>query len=72
MKSLERRFKKAATEKNNLFLSSYVHFTKAIRGQKFNRKKIIHFWFNKLVEKDDYDKKDRRDVLKFLEELSNS
>ena len=63
MKSLEKRFKKA--EKENPFLSSYMCFTKAIHKQCFS-KKIIDFWFLRLVDKEDYDKKSKKEILRFL------
>jgi hypothetical protein len=67
MKSLERRFNKITKE--NPYWSSYICFAEAISGQKFSRQ-TIHRWFNKLVEKDDYDKKDKRALLKQLIELT--
>lgn len=69
MKSIERRFNKIA--KRNPFWSSYICFAEAIKGQKFSRQ-AIHRWFYKLVNQDDYDKSDTRDILAQLEELSNS
>ena len=71
MKSLERRFKEMEVSRNHAHLSSYMHFAKAVRGQKFSCK-VILFWFNKLVEKDDYDKRDKKAILDFLGGLSNS
>lgn len=68
MKSIQRRFNKASKEYP--CLSSYMCFTEAIKGQKFS-KKIISFWFNKLVEKDDCSKKDKKELLKHLYLISN-
>ncbi|MFC1609004.1 hypothetical protein ACFL2R_02775 [Patescibacteria group bacterium] len=59
MRSLKRRFEKV--KKNNPFLSDYNCFTKAITGQGFSDK-IIYFWFNKLVDKNDYFMKDKREL----------
>ena len=68
MKSLERRFNNIT--KKNPYWSSYVCFTEAVKGQNF-RKQCIHRWFIKLVDKNDYDKKDKKSILAQLEELSN-
>ncbi len=50
--------------------SSYVCFAKAVEKQKF-AKRIINKWFSKLVQKDDYLKSEKKELLKNLEELSN-
>lgn len=68
MKSIEKRFNKASKEYQ--YLSSYMCFTEAIKGQKFS-KKMINIWFNKLVEKDDYSKKDKKELLRHLYLISN-
>lgn len=68
MKSLERRFNNI-TEKNPSW-SSYTCFVNAIKEQGFSEQ-IIHRWFNKLVDKDDYAKKEKRAVVDFLVGLSN-
>lgn len=69
MRSIERRFNNI-TERNP-FWSSYICFAEAIKGQKFS-KQMIHRWFSKLVAKDDYDNKDKKDILAHLAELSNT
>lgn len=68
MKSLQRRFN--ITIEKNPNLSSYSCFARAIKEQGFN-KQTIHRWFQKLVDKDDYTKKEKRAVLAHLENLSN-
>ena len=68
MKSLERRFNNISTK--NPYLSSYLCFVVAVRDQNFS-KKIIAFWFNKLVEKDDYSKQDKKELIGQLNLLSN-
>ena len=68
MKSLERRFNNI-TEKNPNW-SSYTCFAEAVKGRGFS-KQAISRWFNKLVEKDDYAKNEKRAVLGFLIDLSN-
>ena len=68
MKSIERRFNNITEKKP--FWSSYTCFAEAIKGQKFSEQ-IIHRWFNKLVDKDDYAKSEKKTVLEFLVSLSN-
>lgn len=68
MKSLERRFNKISDKKP--FWSSYIHFAEAVKEQNFSRP-IIHRWFNKLVDKDDYVKNEKRAILEHLENISN-
>lgn len=68
MKSLERNFIK--TVKRNPLWSSYVCFAVAVTKRKFKRSAISR-WFYRLVEKDDYNKKDRKGLLIHLHDLSN-
>ena len=68
MKSLEIKFRKIAEK--NPDLSSYVCFARTVTGQKYNSQ-TIHRWFQKLVEKDDYAKNEKRALLAHLENLSN-
>jgi len=68
MKSLERRFNNIA--QLNPYWSSYICFTEAVKEQNFSRK-IIMKHFNKLVEKDDYDKADKKYLIKQLFDLSS-
>ena len=63
MKSLQRRFINIS-ERNPLW-SSYACFCEAIKGQKFSQK-ILSYWFGKLVEKDDYDRSDKKDIISHL------
>lgn len=67
MKSVERRFKKIL--KKNPCWSSYVCFAETCNSQDF-QKKTIYFWFNKLVDKNDYDKKEKKLILSHLRSLS--
>lgn len=69
MKSIERRFRNIMDKNRNW--SSYICFAEAIKGQKIS-KDIISRWFSKLVEKDDYSKSDKKQLLKHLEVLSNT
>ena len=67
MKSLERRFKGVSAR--HPFWSTYVCFAETIQGQNFNRKSI-QYWFNKLVEKDDYSQVDKKRLIANLESLN--
>jgi len=67
MRSIERRFKEI--EAKNPYYSTYTCFALAIAGQKFT-KETIRRHFNRLVDKDDYDKKDKKEVLEHLFKLS--
>ena len=60
MKSLEARFKRE--EKKNPLWSSYIQFAEAIRDQKFTERTVTH-WFNELVDKEDYRKADKQEIL---------
>jgi hypothetical protein len=66
MRSIERRFNNL--EKRNPKYSSYLCFAETVNGHKFS-KQMVHRWFQKLVEKDDYDGKDKKAILRHLESL---
>ncbi len=66
MKSLEKRFIK--TNAKNVYLSSIVCFAVAITQQHFS-KDTIHRWFQKLVDKDDYSRSDKRQILEQLDQI---
>lgn len=68
MKSIERRFKDVAERNPNY--SSYLCFAEAIKKQGFS-KQTIQRWFNKLVDKDDYAKNEKRETVDFLVNLSS-
>ena len=68
MRSLQARFNQISTK--NPFWSSHTCLAEAITSQRFSRS-IIHRWFQKLVDKDDYAKKDKRAILEHLENLTN-
>lgn len=63
MKSLERKFNNII--KKNPYWSSYVCFSAAIKNQNFSEQ-TIRRWFNKLVDKDDYEKKDKGTILRSM------
>lgn len=67
MKSIERIFNKV--RKENPYLSDYLCFAEAVEGRNFSRQTIARY-FNKLVDKDDYDSKDKKELLQQLFELS--
>lgn len=68
MKSLERRY--CNIVQKNPGWSSYICFAEAVTNQNFNRK-AIKYWFNKLVEKADYDRSDKKAIFIHLEYLNN-
>lgn len=68
MKSLERRFNNIAEK--NPYWSSHTCFAETVIYQRFSRS-IIHRWFQKLVDKDDYARKEKRAVLEHLENITN-
>jgi len=68
MNSIERRFKKIV--RRHYGLSTYMCFAEAIAGQYFQRRTIL-FWFNKLVDKRDYIKGDKKQIVDFLDHISN-
>lgn len=67
MKSLKRQFD--SVRKSSPGYSSLLCFSCAVSGRNFGRQ-TIRRWFNVLVEKDDYCKKDKRSVIRHIEELS--
>lgn len=69
MRSLQARFNQVS-EKHPLW-SSYICFAEAIAYQRFSRS-IIHRWFQKLVDKNDYARGEKRVILAHLENLSVS
>lgn len=69
MRSLERRFNDL--EKKRTAISSLLNFAGAITERNFSDG-IIRRWFNQLVDREDYDKKDKRIILEFLFLLSST
>ncbi len=67
MKSIARRFKKISEK--NPYWSDNTCFAVAITGQNFSRQTIAK-WFNKLVDKNDYGKNDKKAITAFLERLT--
>ena len=69
MKSLQRRFNNIS--KQNPYWGSWTCFAGAVRDQEFS-KRTISKHFNALVEKDDYDKRDKKELIKNLLSLSQN
>ncbi len=69
MRSIERRFK-LEQEKSTLS-SDFICFSAAVHKQGFSKDRITR-WFKKLVNEKDYDKKERKEILEWLEKHSNS
>ena len=67
MKSLERRFRARAI--NDHDHSSLNHFYGAVIGQGFSRK-VIEYWFNRLVDKEDYAKSSKKELLADLKRVT--
>ena len=69
MRSIQRRFNKIS--KQNPVWSSSICFGEAIKKQNFS-KQAIHRWFQKLVEKNDYAREEKRTILRHLEEYTKT
>jgi len=67
MRSLERVFNKIKQE--NPLWSDYICFAETVRGRKFSRQTIVRY-FNRLVDADDYQNKDKKSLLQQLLKLS--
>jgi len=67
MKSVKRVFNRIRSE--NPYWSDYICFAEAVRGRKFSRKTIIRN-FNSLVDKEDYARNEKKEIIDFLMELS--
>ncbi len=63
MKSIKRRF--VHTSMKHPDWSSLISFSEAVRATNFSRR-AIEFWFNRLVEKDDYSRGDKKLVLRHI------
>jgi hypothetical protein len=67
MRSIKRIFSKIRSE--NPYWSDYICFAETVRGRKFSRKTIIRN-FNSLVDKEDYARSEKKEIIDFLAELS--
>lgn len=68
MRNIQARFKKLK-DRNNIF-SDYINFALAIKYQKFSKTAIAKN-FNKLVDKNDYAKSDKKAIIEHLIYLTN-
>jgi hypothetical protein len=69
MRSLRRIFNKIRSE--NPYWSDYICFAEAVRGRRFSRKTIIRN-FNSLVDKEEYARSEKKEIIDFLVEFSKS
>ncbi len=69
MRSIERRFNNIS--KKNPYWSSYLCFAETIKNRDFSLRTIKKH-FNQLVEKDDYSKKEKKEIINYLYQLSIS
>ena len=67
MRSIQRRF--SILQQKRPQISSLLNFGAAIQGQAFSSD-TIQRWFNRLVEKEDYERCDKRTILRHLLFLS--
>lgn len=68
MKSLRHHFEKIY--RRHPEYSTYTSFAMAVTGHNYTSKTIKH-WFNRLVDLGDYEKRDKRDIIRHLEHLTN-
>ena len=68
MRSIKRRFE--IFKEKNVSVGDFICFRKAVGGQGFTGD-IINYWFLKLVNIDDYDEDDRKELIDQLTEASN-
>jgi hypothetical protein len=67
MRSVKKVFNRINSE--NPYWSDYICFAEAVRGRRFSRKTIIRN-FNSLVDKEDYARSEKKEIIDFLVELS--
>jgi hypothetical protein len=67
MRSVKRIFNKIRGE--NLYWSDYTCFAEAVRGRSFSRKTIIRN-FNSLVDKEEYARSEKKEIIEYLVGLS--
>jgi len=68
MKSFKERYNRFAEKFPNF--SSYLCFAEVIKHHKYDKEKI-NYWFNKLVDTDDYARKEKKQIVEYLVKLSN-
>jgi hypothetical protein len=68
MKTLKQHYDKI--KEKNPYWSSIICFSETVLHQKF-KPKTISYWFKKLVDENDYCQKDKKEILAFLDKLTN-
>ena len=69
MKSLERVFNQI--KQNNSVCSDYICFAETVQGRNFSERTIKKY-FSKLVDGDEFDTKNKKDLLRHLISLSTT
>ena len=69
MKSLEARFKEIDENPKHDGQASIIKFFYAVNGKRYARK-IIQKWFNKLVDKNDYDRADKAESVAYAMKIT--
>lgn len=68
MRSIERVFRQIKAK--NPHWSDFINYTQAIKNRKFSKNSISRN-FHRLVDSDDYDRADKKTILKQLYQLSH-
>ncbi|MFZ3011417.1 MAG: hypothetical protein WA060_00225 [Minisyncoccia bacterium] len=63
MKSIKRLFDKVSKENPNL--GSVIIFNRIVSGKNFSRDRIAR-WFNLLVDKEEYDRSEKKQILEYI------
>lgn len=69
MRSIQRNFLDLQKKRPNL--SSLTNFIGTVRNRGFS-KESIHYWFNKIVDKDDYLRRDKKLILDRIVSIAQS
>jgi hypothetical protein len=67
MKSFARKYEEI--RRKHPFWSSYICFAEVVTGKGFSTRMITH-WFNKLVDKDDYNPPEKKSIIANLVNLT--
>lgn len=68
MKSIQRRFE--VFKAKNPSLGDFTNLMRTVKGQRFSKDTIAR-WFERLVDKEDYSKSDKRHLIQELLRLTN-
>ena len=69
MRSIKARFKEQ--EQKNPFHGASINLVRAVRGQKFSRQNLFKA-FNELMPDEEYEKDEKRELIDFLETITNT